>query len=188
MKNWIVSKIFSEIAVRFDWTLKRMWNEIRKNFRNLIYRMRSRRLSRRIIFSRQFIDFDAERKKIKRYKLIRIQISLSFNQLSIIKSKIVNCTKSNSRYWKQQTMKSSNHVFFESFTKMIFRFLTQIDYESKKTNFDAKITITVIFQFKANAKITITIFFQIKCENRDYNDFSNFKKETIFVAKHTKNF
>ena len=79
-------------------------------------------------------------------------------------------------------MKLLNHVFFKSFTKMIFRFLMQIDFESKKT-IDTKITITIIF---SNQKIS-------ECENRDDNDFSNFEtykytSSRIFVAKHTKKF
>ena len=31
----------------------------------------------------------------------------------------MNCTKSNFWYWKQQTIESSNHAFFESFKKVI---------------------------------------------------------------------
>ena len=59
-------------------------------------------------------------------------------------------------------MKSSNHAFFESFTKMIFRFLSQTDYESRKTKFDAKVTITVIFQVS-----------EFRCEDHDDSDFSS---------------
>ena len=59
---------------------------------------------------------------------------------------------------------------------MIFRFLSQTDYESKRTKFDAKITITVFFQIRIfDAKITMTMIFQIRREDRDYNDSSNLK-------------
>ena len=106
--------------------------------------MRSRRLSRRIIFSRQLIDFGAERKEIERYRSTRIQVSLPFSQLSVTKSEVVDCTKSGSRYWKQQAVKPPDHAFPESLTKVVFRFLTQAGYESRRTNFGAEATVTVV--------------------------------------------
>ena len=90
-------------------------------------------------------------------------------------------------------MKSSDHAFFESFTKMIFKFLTQIDYESKSrrtidakitmimllqvSEFDAKITMIVLLQVSEfDAKITTTVILQVK-------EYTSLK---ISVAKHTK--
>ena len=85
--------------------------------------------------------------------------------MSIIISKIVNCTKSNHRYWKQQTIKSSNHVFSESFKKMFFQIFNANWLEiAKKTKFDAKVTTIMIFQVN-----------DFRCENHDHSDFSNHK-------------
>ena len=61
---------------------------------------------------KQFNDFNTKSKKNKKYEKIRIRFFCHS----------INCQSS-----KQQTMKLSNYVFFELFTKMIFRFLTQID-------------------------------------------------------------
>ena len=142
--------------------------------------------------------------RIERKKKIEIRIRFFCHSVNcyVIRSRIVNCTKSNFWFWKQQTVKSSNHAFFESFTKMIFRFLTQTDYESKKTidakitmivlfqvsEFDAKITTIMIFQISIfDAKITMTMFFQINTSTYKHTS-SRISMQSIWKKIISKNF
>ena len=132
-----------------------MWNEIRKNFENLNINAIAinERLSRYIFF--HDIDVDIRNKEMKKWKNVRIQNFLSTNQLSVIISKIVNDTKSNTRSWKQQTIDSSNYAFFESSKKM-FSQIFNADWllNSAKIFRDAKITIIMIFQINARSRQT----------------------------------
>ena len=75
----------------------------------------------------------------------------------------MNCTKSNHRYWKQQTVESSNHAFFESLKKMFSQIFNANWLEiARKTKFDARITTIVIFQIN-----------DFRCEDHDHSDFSS---------------
>ena len=125
-----------------------MWNEIKKNFENLNINAIAinERLSRYTSF--HDIDVDIRNKEMKKWKDVRIQNFLSTSQLSIIISRAVNDTKSDTRSWKQQTVDSSNYAFSESLKKMFSQIFNAGWLLSSSRNIS-------------------------RCENHDHSDFSS---------------
>ena len=120
---------------------------------------------------------------------MRLEFELSVIQL-IVSHQIENCELYEIKFSILKTTNSEiiKSCFFWIIHENDFQIFNADWLKSKKTKFDAKITITVIFQIKkiSDAKITITMFFQIDIRTHKFRNFCYKTDERILII--SKNF
>ena len=134
------------------------------------------RLSRLISFH-QFIDFSIRSERIESDKK---NSSSEFTVIQLVVShQIENCELYEI---KLSILKAANRkahqimLFLNHSRRCFLKFLTQIEYESRRKISSAKITIIVIFQVSkfSNAKITIIVFLQVDTNTSSMLQTHNF--------------